>query len=116
MLLAIAVLVGLIYLASAGSLMSDVSETQRISALNDVGYMVQDEVLLAESVSDGYARSFSIPATADRFTYAITSDNTSLTLTSGTTTITYPLPPVNGNFQKGQNIIVKNGTITVMPG
>ena len=115
-LLAIAVLVGIIYLVSATSLFGAVSEDQRISSLDDIGYMVQDEVLLAESVDDGYSRSFVIPSSADRFAYVLSSDATSITLTSGARTITYPLPPVGGTFQKGKNIIAKNGNITVMPG
>jgi hypothetical protein len=115
-LLALAVLAGIIYLVSATSLLGDVSEQQRVTALNDVGYMVQDEVLLAETVDDGYLRTFTIPQTADRFAYQLTSDETSITLASGSTIITYPLPLVSGTFQKGKNTIAKNGAITVMPG
>jgi hypothetical protein len=112
-MMGIAVIIGVLFLASANELFGRVSEEQRIESLNDVGYTIQDEVILALTVEDGYMRSFTIPQTADRFAYTINSTATGVTLTSGPVTITYPIPPVTGQFHKGINTIEKSGTVTV---
>ena len=115
-LLAMAILLGSMYLAVTGQLFFATSEEQRVTALNDIGYMVQDELMLAATLDDGYARNFTIPLKADRFTYNLTNDATSLTLTSGVATVTYPLPQIAGNLAQGRNAISKNGVLTVTPG
>ena len=115
-LLAMAILLGSMYLAVTGQLFLTTSEQQRVSALNDIGYMVQDELMLAESVDDGYARNFTIPTKADRFTYAISNDAASLTLVSGVASVTYSLPQISGTLAIGRNSITKNGALTVAPG
>ena len=115
-LLAMAILLGSMYLAVTGQLFFSTSEEQRVSALNDVGYTVQDELMLAESVDDGYVRNFTIPSTADRFTFTISNDATSVTLVSGIASVTYPLPRINGTLAIGRNSVAKNGGLTVTPG
>jgi hypothetical protein len=115
-LLAVGILLGAMYLAVSNELFSAKSEEQRIEALNDIGYQVQDELLLAASVLDGYERNFTLPTLADRFDYTLTNDETSLTLASGPASVTYPLPEVTGTFQKGRNVLRKDGGLTVVPG
>lgn len=109
----IAMLVGALYLAAGANLLSGESEEQRISALNNIGYMVQDELILAGIVEDGYQRSFIIPMKADRFAYTLSNDETMLTLRSGGAVINYPLPRMSGTLQQGENIVRKDGNITV---
>lgn len=113
MMLAMAILIGMTFLVAAAGVLTDRSEEQRIAALNDVGYALQDEVILATTVSDGYRRTVVVPEQADRFTYTLSAGQTWVTLSSGSTTITYQLPPVTGAFQKGENTIAKDGTVTV---
>jgi hypothetical protein len=122
---AFAVIIGVVYLASASSLLGEKSEEQRLTALNDIGYTIQDEVILASTVDDGYERTLTLPPWADRFGYDITTEpgGRAVTLTSGKVIITYDLPQVDGSFQKGKNIIRKNDlrrtnniSITVVPG
>jgi hypothetical protein len=115
-LLSVGVLLGMTYIAVTSELFASTSERQRVTALNEVGYMVQDELMLAESVEDGYQRNFTIPSMADRFAYSMTNTATSLTLSSGSSSITYPLPRVSGTLQTGRNIILRNGNISVVPG
>lgn len=113
MMIAFAIMIGGVFLASAGRLLLDKSEEQRTAAMNDVGYLIQDEIILASTVSDGYQRTFVLPQRADRFEYSITSFSTAVTITSGKTKITYPIPEISGSIQKGPNTIVKQGTISV---
>ncbi len=112
---AIAIIVAMLYLGVSGHLLRDTSEQQRLAALNDIGFRVQDEVILATSVADGYSRRFTIPDSADRFPYEITNDVDTVTLTSAGVAISYLIPDVSGTFQKGMNTIVKDGTIEVNP-
>jgi hypothetical protein len=113
LMVAIALIIGVVYLSVGTRMLVDTSEQQRIDALDDVGYSVQDEIILATQVADGYKRSFVIPDRADRFTYTMSNSENSLTLASGPTTLVYYLPNITGTFQKGQNVVRKNGVITV---
>ena len=115
-LVTMAIFICIAYLATSTDLLRDTSEQQRTDALNDIGYRVQDEMILAATVDDGYVRNITIQQQADRFVYTLGSDPSGISLTSGATTLFYPLPQYTGAFQKGANIIVKNGTITVSPG
>ncbi len=113
-ILSMAIIIGALFLASAADLFGRESEKQRIAALNDVGYRIQDEVILASDVTDGYERTFIVPDRADRFTYTLSGDATSVTLRSGPVTITYPLPTISGAVTKGSNVITKrNGEVAI---
>jgi hypothetical protein len=109
----VAIIIGTIYLTLGTSLFIDTTEQQRIDALNDIGYAVQDEVILASQVADGYERVFMIPERADRFTYVLSNDAYTLTLVSGATRVNYDLPNITGSFQKGTNVIRKDGFVRV---
>jgi hypothetical protein len=113
MMLALAVIVGVLYLAITNELLMGASEHQRIAALDDLGYRVQDEAILAASVENGYERNITLPDRVDRFEYNISCDSTMLALTSGAVTRDYPLPVINGTLQKGVNTITKNGQVRV---
>jgi len=110
LMISMAFLLGVLYLATSSELVFRFSEDQRLAVLNDVGYTVQDELILATTVEDGYSRNFTLPEKADRFPYTITNDATSITLVSGTLTITYDIPTITGAFVKGSNRIVKTNT------
>lgn len=113
MMLAIAAIIGILFIASLSNILSDKGEERRIRALNDIGYMIQDEVILATQVEDGYRRVFTIPQKASYFKYTITNTPTGVILSSGRTIITYPVPVVDGSFVKGDNTLTKNGKVTV---
>lgn len=108
-----ATIAGMLILSASSAIFTHRSEEQRIAALNDIGYMIQDEAILATTVTGGYRREIAIPEKADRFTYTISSENTSVTLRSAGTVITYPIPAVDGAFRKGTNIITQNGSVAV---
>jgi hypothetical protein len=114
-LLVFAVLVGTIYLFLTGALASDEGARQHLLAVDDLGYRIQDELLLAATMRDGYERMFVLPPSVSRFTYSVTSDGTSITLHSGRIERTYPTPTFSGTFALGNNTISKRGAITVVP-
>jgi hypothetical protein len=114
MLMAMALIIGALFLASANQLFSDASDHQRVAAINDIGYSIQDEIILALEVTDGYERTLTLPDRADRFLYEIDSQPTRITITSGTVKISYDHPQITGAFTKGENTITKNnGEVTV---
>ena len=115
-MLVVMLFIGMVYLATTRQLFIDVSEEQRATALSDVGYTIQDELIAAMGVEDGYHRVFTVPEKADRFSYTLTSDATSVSLTSGSMTMTFDLPVYVGNISKGMNAITKDGALTVVPG
>ena len=106
-IVAMAFIIGALFLTSAADIFQRMSDRQRVAALNDVGYRIQDEVILATVVQDGYERTFTVPAKADRFTYGIDSQATRITLTSGTVAISYGIPEIDGAVAKGTNTITK---------
>jgi len=110
---AFAAIIGLLFLLSAYSLLAGVNEDQRRTAIDEVGYAIQDEIILATTVQDGYHRTFLVPERADRFVYTLASTSTAVTLTSGTIIITYEHPEITGQIEKGRNTIEKDGPVTV---
>jgi hypothetical protein len=108
-----AMVIGVVFLASAWGLFIDTSERERLAAVNDIGYAIQDEMILAATVTEGYARAIVIPEKAGRFTYALSNTPDSVTISSGRTTITYPIPNVTGTFVKGRNIVTNDGKLRV---
>lgn len=107
-LVAMALIIGALFLASAIELFASASDRQRVAALNDVGYRIQDEIILALEVTSGYERTLTLPGLADRFTYEIDSQPTRVTLTSGSVAISYSHPEITGAFAKGENTITRN--------
>ena len=113
-MVAMAILVGISFLAITNSSLASVGDAQRLEIINDLGYSIQDEIILATTVEDGYMRTFTIPNRADRFIYNLSTSTTGVTLTSGYLTITYAIPQITGTFAKGANTIQKiNGEIIV---
>lgn len=108
-----AAIIGLLFLLSANTLFAGINEDQRRTAIDEVGYAIQDEIILATTVQDGYQRTILVPERADRFTYTLTSTATAVRIASGTTIITYTHPPIIGQIQKGRNLIAKDGNVTV---
>jgi hypothetical protein len=105
LIFSMAIVIGVLYLAIGTSMFVDASEQQRREAIDEVGYLIQDELILASSVTDGYSRTFLVPAKADRFTYTMTQTPTSVALASGTINMTYTLPLHDGTLNIGQNVV-----------
>jgi hypothetical protein len=110
----VAVLMGVTFLVIVTSGLRDAGEDQRFAELSHIGFMLQDELILAESVHPGYSRTITVPETAGRFPYNITASGDHATLSSGNMILDFALPPFAGVIMKGPNTIRMNGTIEVM--
>lgn len=97
----------------AANMTYDRLEKQRTAALLELGYTIQDELILATTVQPGYEHDFLLPETLGRFNYAILTNATSLRLSSGAKTLSFPIPPITGTLTKGLNTIRYDGTLSV---
>jgi uncharacterized protein (UPF0333 family) len=77
---------------------------QGVAALQDEGAKVQQELLLAAAVEDGYQRTLTLPATLGGLQYTVSNTPTMLTLTLHDGTVyNREIPQVAGSIVKGQN-------------
>jgi uncharacterized protein (UPF0333 family) len=81
-----------------------------IAALQDEGARVQQELLIAAAVEDGYQRNVTLPATLDGLQYIVSNTPTTLTFTLYDGTIyNKEIPQTGGTILKGQNRLRKIG-------
>jgi hypothetical protein len=96
--LGMSIFVGMVYLVSVHGMLKDVSEQQRAMEIDSFGYSLQDEIILASSVGDGYSRTIPLPKHAGRFDYVLVVENTTpsegvgIRLSSNDYIRTYDLP------------------------
>jgi hypothetical protein len=82
--------------------------------LNDVAMSIQDEVNLAYSASDGYARNFNVigDAYGSSFNASIRDNSVFVRTDDGKHAVAQPIMNVSGDIKIGQNVIEKiNGTV-----
>jgi len=91
----------------------DAVETQREQALLRLGYTLQDELILATTVQEGYEHDIDLPATIGRFYYLIDLTETNIFLSSGAQSYNFRIPETTGTFVKGTNTIHYDGTLYI---
>lgn len=76
--------------------------------LKDALFKVQDELLIASKLEDGYLRTFNIPDKLEKtINYSITLNNSILVIESKNFRHFLIAPQVNGSLNKGNNTINK---------
>jgi len=98
-----------VLLVLIGRLTYTYSEEQRTATMMALGRQIQDELILAATVHEGYERSFTLPERVDRFDYIVTTSGTLLTIDSGRFTQSFRIPEVSGSLQIGINTIINQG-------
>ncbi|MCF7799122.1 hypothetical protein K9M74_04415 [Candidatus Woesearchaeota archaeon] len=93
-------------------LSADKTTEQAYYQLDDLGRGIQQELLLASRMQDGYQRTFILPTKVATHNYTIVLGNTStyngfISLQFANQEIYYPTPVVNGTFIKGANMLRK---------
>ena len=91
-----------------------------LSGMEDVALTVQQELLTARSVGDGYERRFNLPADIQgrRYVLSLLSDGDAsvVTVTLAGREISARAPRCEGTLRHGTNILATaNGTITCAP-
>jgi hypothetical protein len=92
---------------------------QRIRELSNLGESVQSEIITANEMENGYHRTLNLPSRLKGGAYSLiindSSDSDSyLQVNSGAIEIIYAIPKTTGSIAPGNNIIVKDGTLSVM--
>ncbi len=113
MFIGVIFIIAVILLSFIASDLRDGVREKRKEAMDDVGFFVQGELVLAAGVHDGYIRTFNIPEQSDMITYTITILASNKLVVSGEDyEEVFHIPYIVGNVQKGDNIVRKiNGTI-----
>jgi hypothetical protein len=108
-----AMLVLVIILGFMAEDMSQASYKKEVNAMTDLGYYVQNEILVASQVNDGYSRVFTLPEKKDGVSYNITTySNSTIILTSQHGVVReFLTPSFIGNFTQGENKIDSLGGI-----
>ncbi len=84
------------------------SEKQIIEKLSDLGYSLQNELIIAEEVEIGYERTINIPSDINGKEYFLSQNNKYLVLSYKGSQQTFTIPMVTGTLVKGTNTITKN--------
>ncbi|MBI2128795.1 hypothetical protein HYU07_01005 [Candidatus Woesearchaeota archaeon] len=101
----------LIFLASSIEKMKEFNTEKEFILLKDVAYKVQNEIVLASIVNDGYMRTFDIPERLETSDYNISITGRTLIAQSDNYDYVLQLPDANGTLAKGNNTIKKTGGI-----
>jgi uncharacterized protein (UPF0333 family) len=118
MTLGVAILI--ILIIAVGSISKNKTDEKTYYELDDFGNSIQQELILAAELEDGYTRIINIPTSINGRKYNITTGSAGdyagyLNIDYMTTTIYYPIPVVNGTLQKGYNKIRKeNGSVFII--
>ncbi|MBS3105717.1 hypothetical protein J4234_05660 [Candidatus Woesearchaeota archaeon] len=80
-------------------------------AVRDLALKLQQELLVASTVEDGYVRTFQIPDSIEIINYSLSTQNSTITVKSKNSLYIASLPKVVGNVSKGANTINKTGGV-----
>ncbi|MGM5481394.1 MAG: hypothetical protein ACQESE_03205 [Nanobdellota archaeon] len=119
----ILLIMGFFILFTILAILITVSDTKREEQfyyeINDLGKSVQQELLLAGQVDDGYIREFYLPQRIDSKIYNVYTGNTSksqsyIIFSFDNQEIFFVIPKIEGVIATGTNTIMKrNGTLIV---
>lgn len=101
-------LTALLYLGN--SYLQEGYSTKHYTALRDLGYQVQSELVLAARAEPGYNRTFYIPFTLEEVNYTIQNTNTSFFVSYKNSRFNFNIPRMEGTISKGLNHIITNTT------
>lgn len=109
-MVALLVLAGVLYFMTY-----DYSEERNIRRLTDLGYSLQNELILANQVEDGYERVVILPEKVESAAYTINKTNNDLVITYKGSELLFPVPQnITGTFQKGTNTIHKESGFVII--
>jgi hypothetical protein len=94
-MLVVVVMIGVLYY-----LFTDYSEDRNIKRLQDLGYSIQSELILASEVEPGYERTITLPNTVGSADYGISQTENDLVINYRKTELLFSIPKVSGSFSK----------------
>jgi hypothetical protein len=104
-------------LAAAVSLSQDNAKTKTYYEMDDMARSIQEEMLLASQLEDGYTRKINLPMTLNGLHYDVflnqsNPSNAYIMFYYEDIELFYVIPPTNGSMHLGDNTLRKiNGTL-----
>lgn len=111
---AVGFIILLIFIASSMARLNEFNSEKEFILLKDVAYKVQNEIVLASVVNDGFSRTFIIPDRLETISYNISISGRTIIAQSSNYDYVLQLPDVNGTLVKGNNTIKKIGGIVLI--
>jgi len=105
-----------ILVAASYSNIAELREKRDFLLVRDMAFVVQNELVLANQVEDGYSRGFPLPEKLEGRTYSMVIVGNSLTITTEKAAYSVRIPNVQGNIAKGVNNITKQNNQVVLNG
>jgi hypothetical protein len=109
-------MISLILIAGVIYFMShDYSEERNINRLTDLGYSLQNEIIMAHQVEDGYERKIFLPDKIETADYLISNNENDIIITYRGSEFLFAIPVTAGSFVKpGENTIKKiSGIVSI---
>ena len=110
-LVGLAFMVMVVFIASTRSEFSDLRSQEERSLVKDVSVMIQHEIVMASSVTDGYVRVFNVPLNLDGIDYTLQILNSTLLVYTEDYEYVLNVPSIVGNIQKGNNTLNKTDSV-----
>lgn len=110
-LLGLAFLIAIAFELASLEQLNDFRIQKENEAVKDLGLKLQQELLVAATVEDGYVRIFEIPEKLGIINYTLTTLNQTITVKSKNSLYIVSIPKVIGNASKGTNMINKTGGV-----
>ena len=114
LMVGLALVVVLALLAVLSVLVSDYSEEKNLKKLEDLGYSIQAELILASEVEPGYERSFEIPDRVGGIDYSLSQTANDMVIAYKGNEFIFPIPEVSGTLAKGPNTVRKTNANTIV--
>ena len=94
---------------------TDYSEARNIRMVQDLGYALQNEVILSYNVEPGYVRTILVPSTLGDFPVILSSTPNEIILTYKGSDVLFRVPLIEGSFTSGANVLRKleNGSVRI---
>lgn len=102
-----------IFMAILAQDFQDFAITKEENVMKDFGRYLQNELILAADLNDGYNREIYLPQNIGGIDYSISNTQKSFTIISYPSKLhfTYHIPKIQGSLQKGTNLIHKEGGV-----
>lgn len=113
-LVMVGIIFALITLSAFLIVMNETKSDKEYEQLRQYGFQIQEELILASEVQEGYSREITIPEKVGQSDFNISNTDRRLILTYEDLTIPYPIPSTNGTLVKGTNMIRKVGGLVVI--
>ena len=114
-LVGLAFMLSIIFVISTGTQIKGLNEEREYTLLKDMAFKLQNEVNIAARASEGYSRNFKLDEKLDSIVeYNASIQDSILTMVSKEQSYWVVIPHIEGQLQKGINIIKKQGGVVYL--